>query len=212
MKIKRLDMDSYPRIKHFEYFRSLHNPYAGVTANVDITELLAEIKSRKYAFFHTIIYLAVSAANQIPQLRQRIEGDEIIEYEHCGASYTVALEDGTYCHCRLDFNMPFKDFLEDAGKRQSLAIQDPSIEDVTETGSLYFVSSVPWVSYTGLTQPTPYPADSNPRITFGRFFIQDGRVLMPTTLLVNHALADGKHIASFFENLENEARTLDLLQ
>jgi chloramphenicol O-acetyltransferase len=34
------------------------------------------------------------------------------------------------------------------------------------------------------------------------YFEQNNRILMPTTILVNHALADGKHIAEFYGNLD----------
>lgn len=211
MKITKINMDTYPRKKHFEYFRSLQNPYAGMTVNIDITNLLTEIKKRKLPFFLTVLYLAVDAANQIPELRQRLHEEGIIQYDRCEASYTVALEDETYGHCRLDFFQPFEKFLADARCRQSLAMKNPTIEDEEEIDSLYFVSSVPWISYTALFQPTPYPADSNPRITFGRYFCQENRVLLPLTLLVNHALADGRHIARFFEIFTENSKKMEIL-
>ncbi|MCI8301410.1 MAG: chloramphenicol acetyltransferase, partial [Oscillospiraceae bacterium] len=61
-----------------------------------------------------------------------------------------------------------------------------------------------WLSYTALIQPVPSPADSNPRITFGKYFTQGDRVLLPVSLLCNHALVDGLHIAAFYQNMERE--------
>lgn len=60
------------------------------------------------------------------------------------------------------------------------------------------------MGYTALRQPVPTPADSNPRLTWGRFEERDGRAVMPVTVLVNHALVDGVHIGAFFEALERE--------
>ena len=37
---KLLDMSTYERIDHFNYFRGMQNPYMGVTVNVDVTELV----------------------------------------------------------------------------------------------------------------------------------------------------------------------------
>ena len=59
-----------------------------------------------------------------------------------------------------------------------------------------------------LIQPVPAPADSNPRITWGRWHRQEGRTLLPMTLLANHALVDGIHIARFYENLDQELAAL----
>ena len=47
MNYKYIDMETYKRRSHFEYFKSLAYPYVGVTVNVDITELLKTIKDRK---------------------------------------------------------------------------------------------------------------------------------------------------------------------
>ncbi len=57
---------------------------------------------------------------------------------------------------------------------------------------------------TALVQPAPFPADSNPRITWGKYFCQEGRTLLPVTLLAHHALVDGIHIARFYETLDRE--------
>ena len=77
-----------------------------------------------------------------------------------------------------------------------------------EALGLLFLSSIPWLHYTAITQPTPVPADSNPRITWGKYALRDGRLCLPVTLLVNHALADGLHIAHFFEALRAEMDAL----
>ena len=45
---------------------------------------------------------AVRAANGVPELRRRIRGDQVVEYDRCPSSHTVALPDGTYCYCRLE--------------------------------------------------------------------------------------------------------------
>jgi chloramphenicol O-acetyltransferase type A len=202
MSIIKIDMDSYSRKSHFEYFKNMAYPYVGVTVNVDITDLLSAIRREKLPFFFTILYIVANAANKVPELRRRIAGDGIIEYSYCNTSHTVALEDGTYCYCELDSSMSYKDFLEYAEERQNSAKIQAVTEDGSEADSLLFVSCVPWISYTSVIQPVPNPADSNPRITFGRYFEQNNRILMPTTILVNHALADGMHIAEFYRNLD----------
>ena len=50
MNYKYIDMTTYKRKSHFEYFNSLAYPYVGVTANVDITELLQTKYECSYQF------------------------------------------------------------------------------------------------------------------------------------------------------------------
>ena len=103
MPYKTLDMSAYRRKAHFDYFRAMACPYVGLTANVDVTALLAKVKAEKLPFFLTICYCAAQAANSVPEFRQRIVGEGIAQFDHCPTSHTVALEDGTYCiataHC-----------------------------------------------------------------------------------------------------------------
>lgn len=57
-------------------------------------------------------------------------------------------------------------------------------------------------------QPVPAPADSNPRITWGRFYAEGEKTLLPVSVLCNHALVDGVHIAAFYRRLEAEMAAL----
>ena len=180
----------------------------GVTVQVDVTEPADWCRETGTSFFLAVLYAAVRAANGVPELRRRIRGDQVVEYDRCPSSHTVALPDGTYCYCQLDTDRPFADFLPYAAAEQARVKEAPSLEDGEDGESLFFVSCVPWLSYTALTQPTPTPADSNPRITWGRWHRQEGRILLPMTLLANHALVDGIHIARFYENLDRELAAL----
>lgn len=205
MNYKYIDMETYKRKSHFEYFNSLAYPYVGITVNVDITELLQVIKAKKLPFFLTICYCVSQSANQIAEFRQRILDNQIIEYDHCQTSHTVALNDGTYCYCDLDSNYSFADYISYATQEQEKAKQMNSInEDQEDVLDKIFVSTIPWVSYTALINPTPIPADSNPRITWGKYFAQNDKVLLPVSVLCHHALVDGLHISKFYELLNEQ--------
>lgn len=196
-----LDMKTYARRSHFEYFKDMAFPYVGVTVNVDITEFLAGTKEKKQPFFLSFLYYLANAANSVPEFRQRILDDRIIEYGQCKTSHTVALSDGTYCYCTLDSSGSFEVYLQDAVRIQKEAAQKGSLKDGEDALSLLFVSTVPWLSYTALIQPVPHPADSNPRLTWGRYFTQEGRTLLPVSVLCHHALVDGIHITQFYKKL-----------
>ncbi|MFR5142561.1 MAG: CatA-like O-acetyltransferase [Acutalibacteraceae bacterium] len=51
MEYKTLDMGSYKRKQHFEYFSGLAFPYVGTTAPVDITALREKIRRERLPFF-----------------------------------------------------------------------------------------------------------------------------------------------------------------
>ncbi len=206
MDYQVLDWATYARKDHFLYFASMANPYAGTTVEVDITDFLARCKAEGYPFFLSFLYCVGRAANAVPQLRQRIVDGRPVELRSCNTSHTVLRPDGTYGYCRLDCMQPFDAFLPEAIRRHEAAKVSGNIEDGDEGWTLLFTSSTPWLRYTGLVQPTPVPADSNPRITWGKYLTENGRTTMPVSLLVNHALVDGLHIGEFYRELDGEMR------
>ncbi len=203
-KIKSIDLENYPRRDHFLFFKEMAYPYVGLTAEVELTAWLAGVKERGQPFFLSFLYEVASAANAIPELRLRIKDGEIVECESCATSHTVMKPDGTWCFCRLCYDRPFAEFLTYALQTQAETEKAGNIEeDAEEALSLFFISSLPWLSYTALVQAVPSPADSNPRISWGKYFTREGKRYIPVSLLCHHALVDGLHIAKFYENLQN---------
>ena len=204
MEYRVIDWEQYPRRAHFEYFNAMPDPYAGVTVPVDVTQFLAACKGAGLPFFLSFLYCAGRAANAVPELRQRILDGRPVEFASCDTSHTVMREDGTYSYCRLNCMRPFADYLPAAQALQEEAKAHGGLDDGEDALSLLFISTLPWVRYTDLRQPVPSPADSNPRITWGKHAAEGGRTTMPVTLLVNHALVDGVHMGRFFAALEQE--------
>ncbi|HIT33871.1 MAG TPA: chloramphenicol acetyltransferase [Candidatus Faecousia intestinigallinarum] len=208
--MKYIDLETYPRRSHFEFFRQMAYPYVGFTAAVDVTKPLAAAKELGGGGFHACLWVIAQAANAVPELRQRIVGEQIVEFDHCDTAHTVAMPDGTFCNCRTESAMDFASFLQHARLAQEASMQRhgfvSTVEDETE---LIFVSCVPWISFTQVIQPTPIPADCNPRVVLGRYDRKaDGRVEMPLAIQANHALADGRHLGQFYQEF---ARICDSL-
>lgn len=201
MQGNRLDMENYPRKDHFQYFLNMGYPYVGTTVNIDITNWMTRRKETGNPFFLSFLHAVGNAANSITELRQRIDQEEIVEFDHCKLSYTVGLKNGTYCYCSVSVDKPLDEFIVYARKEQDQAIKIPTISDGDEELALIFISSLPWLAYTSLVQPVPSPADSNPRITWGKYFEQDNKILIPVSILCHHALVDGIHLSQFYENL-----------
>lgn len=206
MDFKMVDMDTFARKKHFDYFKDMAQPYVGLTVKVDITDFLNRVKEKAYPFFLSFLYCVSHAANAVPELRQRIAGGGIIEYAWCPTSHTVALANDTYGYCQLDSSRPFEEYLPYAVAAQERAKSEPSLEDTGDVLSLLFISTLPWVTYESFIQPVPSPADSNPRITWGRYQEQDGQVFLPVSTLCHHALVDGVHLSRFYQRLDRELK------
>lgn len=203
MGYRYLDMAAYARRDEYDYFRSLAYPYVGVTVLADITPLHARVRAEGLPFFLSLLYVTSRAAHEIPELRQRMRADGIVEYDVCPTSHTVSLGGGRYCYCMLRADRPFEVFLPAAIEAQEDAKRAASMEEsAADAESLFFVSTMPGIAFTSFVQPTPYPADSNPRFMFGKFFAAGDRILLPFSVQVNHALLGGQQLTAFFEALD----------
>lgn len=204
-----IDMETYPRREHFRYFRSLKNPHVSVTVEIDVTDTVSFCRANGISFFLTFMHAAALAADDIPEFRRRIRDGGIIEYARCGTSHTESTVAGPYCYCALRHDMPFGDYIRYAEEKRRVCRESGTLTEDPDIDSMYFVSSLPWLHYTQFSQPTGDGDDSNPRLNWGKFAEDSrGRLMMPVTVLVNHALADGEHLAAFFGRLEQRLTAL----
>ena len=209
MNYREIDLSTYVRAEHFHYFRTLAYPYMGVTVDVDVTDFAAWCKQNGHSFYLGFMHLAALAADTVEQFRHRIYKDGIIEIESSTTSHVELLENGTYCYCELQHAeyAAWERYFPYAEAQQA-ACHDgsaPATLQVDEMESLrsIFISCLPWLHYSALIQPAACGDESNPRITWGRFAKNsEGRLMMPLTVLLHHALADGLHMAQFYAEVE----------
>lgn len=214
MKWHSVDMTQSPRKAHFDHFRHAPDPHVGLTADVDVTDFVHLCKARGWSFYPAFIRVAAQAANAVPELRRRIRGELVVEYDHCDTSHIELLENGAYCYCTLrhDPAQSWEDYMAYAAARRKRARAGASIEEEDDVEGLYFISTVPWLHYRAIAQPNYGPEASNPAITWGKYEPDHrGRLMMPVSLLVHHSLVDGLQIAAFYENLDLCLKRISIL-
>ena len=207
--MKRIDLDTYPRRNHFNHFCAMAYPYTGVTVDVDVTDLLALCREKGDSFYLMVLHAVALAADDVPEFRRRIDHGGIVEYDECPTSHIELKPDGTYAYCTLHHHMPLADYLAQAESARTAAREGGSIVEEDDVQSMYFISTLPWLHYTQLIQPVACGEESNPRITWGKYQANDkGRMMMPLSVLVHHALVDGIHIAKFYEAFNQQMKLI----
>src|SRR5574344_753955 len=65
-------------------------------------------------------------------------------------------------------------------------------------------SSIPWLSFESMSQDT-YSESSLlfPMIRFGKYYNREDKMLIPFSVFVNHAIADGYHTAKLINEIED---------
>lgn len=202
MNRTKVNLDNYKRRNHFLYFLNIEDPFVGVTVNVDVTNIVKACKEKGKSFYISFIHIVAITADEVLEFRHRIIGNDIYEYKETKTSHIEMLDDGTYCYCTLEHNMNLKDYFSYANKQRKMAIKRADIEEEKDLDEMYFITSIPWLHYCGLTQP--HGKESNPKISWGKYEKYDEeKIKMPVTVLVHHGLVDGIHIAKFYELLDS---------
>ncbi|EGB15542.1 chloramphenicol acetyltransferase [Pseudodesulfovibrio mercurii] len=201
--MKKIDLHAWPRKSLYDYFRSLPSPHFSLTADVDVTALITLAKPRGVSVFNAVLFAVMRAANRIPELRQRLLGEDVVEFEAVHPAPTVPIEGDRFAFCQFDYVPDWNDFdaicseAMERGKRQTELVDGSG-----DRLDLIFTTCLPWVSFTSMHHPVQGPDDSFPRIAWGRFTECGGAWRMPVNLQVHHALADGLHAGKFYQYVQ----------
>ena len=197
--MKVIDLDTWPRRAQYEFFKSMDYPHINVCFPFDITLLRQFCKSHKLSLTHSILYLTARTANDIREFRLRIRDDQVVEHDTVHPSYTVLRADETFSFCSVEYSPQPQILFERATTQQDLVIEEMVLEDEPGRDDYLFISVTPWISFTSATHPINMsPVDSVPRLCWGKFFTDGmGKIQLPYSIQVHHALADGVHMGKF---------------
>lgn len=196
------------RQKHFEFFNGMNHPHFNITANVDISKLLLFLKKNGLPITPSIVYLISRVANDIPEFRWRIRDGKVFEHQTVHPSFSVFTEVAdVFSFCEVKYEQHAKKFIDRAFLRSEEMKKNPSFEDEEGRDDFLFLSTIPWVSFTGFQHAMQFhTCDSIPRIVWGKFFEMDGKMQMPLSVQVHHAIVDGRHVGKYFQLIEEMAR------
>jgi len=197
-----IDQASWPRREQFELFKSFGFPYFSLTADVDITDYRQALP-KGGRFTVGLVYAIAVAANAVPQFRQRIRDEHVIEFDTVHPSIIVLNDEDAFRFCVFPFKQDYEEFSKDAPERIEQARATPSMFDFADQDDFLFLTGLPWISFTGVMHAAPTHApDSVPRIAWGKYREIAGRVMLPLNVQVHHALIDGVHVGRFYSKVE----------
>ncbi len=200
--MRTIEMQSWPRREHFEFFNSYGYPHFGMCANVDLTHFYPVVKERGSSLTLAIVYLISRAVNAIPEFRYRIREQSVVEHETVHPGFTILVDEENFTFCYVPYEEKFSIFEQKAAEKIALVRAEPSLQQDFQDDMVY-MTSIPWVSFTSFLHPMHLqPGDSIPRFVWGKMF-EDGNLLkMPLGAQGHHALIDGLHIGRFYQQIE----------
>lgn len=201
--MKYLDVENWKRKPHFDLFRNMDIPYFNITANVDITNTYKFVKANKYSLFKTFVYMTSFVSNSIEEFKYRLRGDKVLIHEIVSPSFTYLVEEDVFSFCTVEYSENVFEFLKRTdsvieGMKGKSGLSEPPDRD-----DFIFISYIPWISFTSISHTMKIGSgDSIPRISWGKFFEENGKLKMPYSVQVHHAMMDGLHVGKYYEKIQ----------
>jgi chloramphenicol O-acetyltransferase type A len=207
-----LDIDSWDRKTHFEFYSTFDDPFYNMCVELDVTAVLAYSQQHSLSFFHICLYLCITAANQTKEFRYRLRGEKVLVHDIIHPSCTLLNDNNTFSFCdfaTVDKFVEFDRLAIQAKQHSSLPCTKANLGDVRD--DLIYFSVIPWVSFKTFTHPKKGGAmNAIPNIGIGKYFAQGDAFKLPLSVEVNHMCVDGYHLGQFFQALQSLFDTPEL--
>jgi chloramphenicol O-acetyltransferase type A len=210
---KPLDLNNWYRKETFEYFGHFDYPFFNVCFNTDITNLHGHCKAEGVSLSHALHFCSLLAANSIEEFRIRYKDDQLVIYDKIDGGATILLEDRSIRFCLYEHTESFNGFRKQAKESEEQVKQTKRTDPRTGNSDVVHYSIIPWVSFTSISHPrTNTTKDSIPKISFGKYFSSEEKIMIPVSIEVNHGLMDGYHLNLFLEAFEERMQLLSIGQ
>ena len=209
MNYKVIDREAYYRKGVFRHFSEDCKCSTSMTARIDVTDLVNYSKESGTKFYINFLYILSKVLNSREDYRMGYlyQTDELICYNVINPTQYVFHEDTETCtpvYTKYDndyekfYDKALSD-IENAKKTREYML------DMANHPNWFDASFIPWLSYDALNIELP---DGHlffaPIINWGKYREENGKLVMPVSVRLNHAIADGYLVAKVFCLLEQE--------
>jgi len=197
----RIDLNTYARADILRAFNSRLLPQFSTTCELDVTGIKQQAEVVGVSFFVAVSYAVSCAVNAVPELRHRMIDGVLYEFERVDPGYTVAREGDLFSFCDGEHIADFRRYCLETQRRMEAVKLEPDLS-VGEKHHMFFITSIPWFSFTSFTHPYDPVYGYIPVITLGQFTERGGAVRMPVAVQVHHGVVDGLHVGRFYARLD----------
>ena len=211
MNYRIIDRESYYRKGVFRHFSEDCKCSTSMTARIDVTDLVEYSQKTKTKFYINFLYILTKVMNSRDDYKMGYlwQTEEMVCYDVINPTQYVFHDDTE------TFTLVYTEYCEDYAAFYVNALQDAETAKKTREYGLdmenhpnwFDASCIPWLSYDSLHIELP---DGHlffaPIVNWGKYRNENGRLLMPVTVRLNHAIADGYLVASVFRLLQQEIK------
>ncbi|MFT5750721.1 MAG: chloramphenicol O-acetyltransferase type A [Flavobacteriales bacterium] len=203
--MQKIDLNTWKRREHFEFFQSFEEPFFGITMPLDVSKAYAHAKSTGISFFLYYLHASLRAANTIENFAYRIDkkGQPFI-CDPIGASATILRDNETFGFSNIPFHEDFHAFAKAAQAEIARVKASGSLFPPDNPVHVMHCSSLPWIDFSSITHSRNFKdQDGIPKLSYGKVKDTQGIKTMSLAVYVHHGLVDGLHVSRFVSTFQD---------
>src|SRR5688572_27899389 len=130
--MRTIDMQTWSRRNHFRLFSTFNHPHFSMCVNVDMTAFYPFVKRNGYSFTVSMVYVISRASNAIPEFRQRIRADQVVEHETVNPGFSILIDEALFSFCAVASAEDFVEFSDGAASQIPAGIAHPELANNAE--------------------------------------------------------------------------------
>jgi len=205
--MKYIDINTWKRKEHFTFFHRMDYPQFNICMDIDVTNFLAFTRAKKLSFYYAMIYAVTKVVNEVEDFKYRIRDDKVVLHDTIHPSFTdmnKEADDDLFKMVTVDMQEDITTFVHIANETNLNQKAYFDISKLVDRDDLIYITCIPWISFTHISHTISLNKnDSVPRISWGKYYTNGNKVLLPFSVQVNHALMDGVHIGKYTEKLQS---------
>lgn len=210
MNYTAVDLDKWSRGHLFTFYIQKMRIVMSLTVDIDVTNLKEYSKKTGMKFYPLMLWIVSKVINRHDEFKYGWAGNgTLIKWDYVSPSYAdFHAEDENFIKMVTEYS---DDLIEFYGRVMSDREKHKDDRAVLNNQPLNFfdVTCLPWVKYKHFDL---HVFDEGkflaPVVTWGKYEEENGKLIMPLTMNIHHAVADGFHLSRFFGEVQQLINTL----
>jgi chloramphenicol O-acetyltransferase type A len=192
-------LDDYPRRPHLEFFRRNPHPFYSVTFDLDATRVRKRAHDAGGSTYAALAWAFHRALLRVDAFRVRAHGPDVVLYDSLQMGLTVPAPGRTFSFATPPWHEDGATFLREAAPVLARASREADLTGGNSPDFAYYTAlpRVPFASFAHV--PAADADDGQPNVAFGKFREDNGRVVVPVGLTVNHRYVDGADLGDLHD-------------
>lgn len=204
MNYTKVDIDEWSRGTLFRFYIEKMRIVMSLTVDINVAPLITYTKKNGLKFYPAMIWVVSKVINSHDEFKYSWDTDgNLIRWDSISPSYTVFnRDDECFSKFVTEYTNDIFEFYQRTVDDQRKYQEERAIIG-NQPQNFFDVSCLPWVKYKHFDV---HVFDEGkflaPVVTWGKYEVQNGNALMPLTMNIHHAVADGFHLSRFFNEVQ----------